>query len=61
MQQSFKDVLSISTAYLPTKSETINFKKNIKEALKTQPKIETEKKYFRGDKQLNGFQKSFYI
>ena len=25
LQQSFKDVLTISTAYLPTKSETINF------------------------------------
>ena len=41
--------------------ERISFKKNIKDVLKKSYEIEIEKNYFRADKQLNGFHKSYYI
>ena len=44
-------MLSTSTSYLTTESESIKWKKNAKEALKTQSEIEVEKKkYFKADK-----------
>ena len=62
MLQTFKDVVSTSTTYFPTESETTNLKKNVKEALKTlsETEIEKKKKYLRAGKPLNGFQKCYF-
>ena len=62
MPQTFKDVVSTSTTYFPTESETINLKKNVKEALKTlsETEIEKKKKNLRAGKPLNGFQNCYF-
>ena len=62
MPQTFKDVVSTSTTYFPTESETINLKKNVKEALKTLSETEIEKKILKGRQTIKWLSKVlFYI
>lgn len=41
--------------------ETIDFKRNVKESLKTLAEIEIGKTYFKAGKQINNFQISYFI
>ena len=59
--RNFREMLPISNDNVPVGKERIHFKKNINDVLKTSYDIEKLKKYFRADKQLNGFHKSYFI
>ena len=59
--RNFREMLPISNDNVPVGKERIHFKKNINDVLKTSYDIEKLKKYFRADKQLTGFHKSYFI